>query len=107
MSDLDKLEKLEQLLLSSVDQIKAIKNNNIKLVPESNTNKTKESKVLSAIRKYLDSYYVESEFGRIPTTLFHSAILESLKESGFTVDIRHIPTLMLYVFDYKRIKSGG
>ncbi len=101
------LGKLERVLEAAINQIKLIKNNNIILVSPHSINNTKESEVLTAIRKYLNSHYVRSEFGRIPTTEFHSAIIESLKESEITLAIRHIPILMVYVFAYKHIKSGG
>ncbi len=63
--------------------------------------------VICIMAKYLYKHDIRDKHGRIPTTSFHNSIVEAVKQEGFSVEIKNVPALMMYVFGCTRIKSGG
>ncbi len=63
--------------------------------------------LISSMAKYLDNHYVKNERGRLPTTSFHTAIIEAMKQEGFNTDTKTLGPLMAHVFGFNKIKSCG
>lgn len=94
----ERLDRIEKLLLSFINN----GNNSEEKCTEYITFK---GGVLYSMKQYIDKYYVLNRKGRVDTTQFNRDLKEALKNDGYDIEIKNIPSLMIYAFGFKKIKS--